>query len=518
MLFCYPEHQPYNWQREEMYRFAGHTDPSSPYQYEYNQATPYLYNLIAANGSGKDTYFITPCAIWFILCNTRARFIVTTSSHAQMKTQTFKYIAAMAEAFNNEITKRGQKAPLEVREFNITNIYNGSEIQAFVTDEAGRVEGFHPFGDYPAGKMVICINEAKSIRDEIFNSFSRFTGFSHWLQISSPGTKQGTFYRVCQRSREDRCILGVNFRRRVTAFDCPNITAAHIKKVKEDHGEHHYIYQTSILANFYDSEHDVVIPEELITYSDPPSSTYNLFPAAGLDIALGGDESWLVVIHGNTEIHSKCWNIADANKLHVAIKNELDLCKSRYNLDLDNVNADGSGIGNPIIARLRDDGYDINAIRNDMAAQDKNYYLNLGAEMWFRVKRLFEMRVLVPPKHPKLRDQLTSRKYVIRETDQKIKLESKLEARSRGAHSPDYADAYVLALARYPLDELLKERPVDAPQASREQFFADLQANPEKQKAFEQKHLDRMFNNPGFEDAAREEVTFNVGISHLMYE
>ena len=204
--------------------------------------------------------------------------------------------------------------------------------------------------------------------------------------------------------------------------------------------------------------------------------------------------------------------------VHVAIKNELDLCKSRYNLDLDNVNADGSGIGNPIIARLRDDGYDINAIRNDMAAQDKNYYLNLGAEMWFRVKRLFEMRVLVPPKHPKLRDQLTSRKYVIRETDQKIKLESKLEARSRGAHSPDYADAYVLALARYPLDELLKERPVDAPQASREQFFADLQANPEKQKAFEQKHLDRMFNNPGFEDAAREEVTFNVGISHLMYE
>lgn len=457
-MFCYPQHEPYLWQREEMYRIAGYLDPYSDEQFDFTQKAPLQYNLLAANGSGKDTYCITPVSVWFVLYYARARFIVTTSSHAQMKTQTWKYIEAFADKFNAEMEKRGQKPPFIIREFNIYNTYNGSEIQAFVTDEAGRVEGYHPFPDKPDGKMAICINEAKSIKDSIFDSFVRFTGFSHWLQISSPGTKRGKFYRVCSNAREDICLPGVEFVRRVTAFDCPNITQAHINKVLLENGEDSLIYQTSILARFYDSGSDVVIPEGLLRYEAPQHNTYNLPPVAGLDLALGGDECWFVVIHGNKIVHRKSFLIPDAAKLQDALIAEFNFAKSTFGLEPSDINADFGGLGRPIINHLHRNGYHVNPVSNNAPARDKAFFVNYGAEMWFRVKRLFEMRILIPPTEPKLIDQLTSRKYETRD-DQKVKLESKPEARARGANSPDYADAYVLALARYPLQVLLSTPP-----------------------------------------------------------
>lgn len=454
-LFFYPELTPSEWQLEESMRLAGylnledpdHVDPQDP-----TSEAPLLYNLVAANGSGKDTYILAPFALWFISANVRSRIISTSATQDQLKLQTFKPIVDYAERVNERL---GFEV-FEIKEFHIFNTLTGSELVGRVTNVPGRVEGFHPFSSPPGCKMAVVVNEAKSIEDDVYASFSRFTGYSHWIQVSSPGQKSGQFYRSCSIASDQECKLGEQWKRHVTAFECSHISRVSIEQLRLLHGEDSYIYITGTLAQFYSSSVDVVIPPHLLSYPTPPHKTFGLEPVAGLDIAFStaGDASQFSLWHGNKEIHKAEIRTDSADRIHTWIIDQIRIGQT-LGLRPENVYADGGGLGKPIISRVVEAGYPITTRRNEMPAAAKNYYENLGAEMYFRVKRLFEQRVLVQPFDKLAFNQLTERKAKLSDDKQKFKLEPKGEAKGRLGYSPDRADAIVLALSGYPLDVML---------------------------------------------------------------
>jgi len=459
-LYFYPELSPHEWQLEEQHRLGGFLNLENPDACEPAKPThdnPLIYNIVAANGSGKDTYIISPFAMWFVTSKIRSRCIVTSASQDQLKLQTFNYITNYAEKVNAYF---GYDV-FDIKEFYIYNNLSGSEIIGRVTNDPGKVEGFHPFESPPGAEMAVVINEAKTITDEVFVAFVRFTGYSYWLQISSPGTKSGQFYRSCSTARMDKCELVTPFVRFVTAFECPNISRAHIERVKMEHGEDSLIYTTSILAQFYSSSLDVLIPEALLKYPEPPHDTYGLEPAAGLDLAfsLDGDKSRFCIWHGNKELYNSAFQTESADKIHNWILDQLQIGLMRFGLKPENCYADGGGLGAPIISRVIEAGFPIVTRKNEFSAFNKNYYLNLGAEMYFRVKRLIEQRVLIIPPDEVARTQLTQRKAILLEQQQKWRLEPKQEAKRRLRYSPDRADAIVLALSAYPLDIMLSRPP-----------------------------------------------------------
>ncbi len=140
----------------------------------------------------------------------------------------------------------------EIVEFLITCNDTGSEIKCFVTDDPGKAEGRHPF-DEPGAEMAVIINEAKSITDEMFQAFSRFTGYNYWLEISSPGKNSGHFFKRCTKAKytfPDKLEIGEFYWRRVTAFDCPHLLGKHIEHLKDEHGEQSLIYRSQVLAEF----------------------------------------------------------------------------------------------------------------------------------------------------------------------------------------------------------------------------------------------------------------------------
>lgn len=503
LAFYCPELAPHEWQKEELHRLGGYLNLADAEPTEPTDSAPLFYNLVAANGSGKDAFIIKPTAVWEAACRIRHRTIITSATQEQLSLQTFTHLVDYCEAINRY---HGYKV-FEIKQFYIYNKLTGSEIIGRVTNTPGRVEGFHPFPSPVGAGMTIIINEAKSIPDEVFGAMSRFTGYNKWLQISSPGPESGRFYQSCVLSTEHLCELNKPFKRHITAFECKHLTTAMIDAIKRDCGENSIEYQTGVLARFFSSALDVVIPASLLDYAPPAACTYNLPVVAGLDLAFStaGDESWFCVWHGNRELYAASIKTDSADRIHAWITTQLALARARYGLDPTNCRADAGGVGKPILSRVVESGWPITTVRNESPAFRKDYYLNLGAEMWFKVKRLVEQKILIIPRDELLRTQLTSRKALLHETTQKLRLEPKAEHKARKKSSPDRADAMILALAGYPLDILLAAPPSST---------ARPVLNPRRDPAgFAQYCADYAFNNVDRETTPTPQLKL-IGLNH----
>lgn len=452
--FFVPNFDPHPWQAQELLKLAGYSHIATgdvEARVRPTDKAPLLYNLVAANGSGKDAFVIAPFAVWFCATKIRSRCIITSSSYEQLKSQTFANIKTYCEYVNERL---GEKF-FDIVEFHITCRRTGSEIKCFKTDEAGKAEGFHPHTDYPGAEMAIIVNEAKSIEDSLFQAFMRFTGYNYWLEISSPNTTSGHFYKSSMAATPHPAplVLGEGHMRRVNAFECPHISLSHIKRVKELYGESSPLYRTMVLAEFVDIEAATIIPEHLLNYAPPAHNTYNLPKRAGLDLSLGGDETVLSIWHGNRRVAQETWRITHEPTL----VNVILAAFKRHGLKGENIAVDGGGIGKSIIQRLHEAGWEVISVKNDEGARNKREFVNRGAELWYKLKRLIEEKILILPTDSILEKQLLDRRYV-NETlmrKGKMQLESKRDARIRGSSSPDRADAMALAFALTPLSTFI---------------------------------------------------------------
>lgn len=445
LLILRPEVKLHKWQIEELIRLGGFLDLRT--RTDINSLQPYLLNLAAANGSGKDEFIIAPFNLWFALTGARNLIVNTSSSFEQLKYQTEVHIRSLIRSakrvFGQDICKE--------REFYYT-FSTGSEIKLFATDEAGRAEGYHP---RPGGKLAIVVNEAKSVDDEIFDALSRCTGYSYWLNVSSPGKKGGAFYQECIRSVQHPDVpkLGYPYFRRVSAYECPHIPLSHIKRMIETRPK--AWVDSSINALFTDESADVVIPYSLIERANNAKLAYikDDTYCLGGDLAAGGDECCFYLRKGQKLVDSLFFRQKDTT-----ITAEIIHAKFGFLLHENYIAVmDDGGVGRGIIDTLTNKGWAIYRRLNNAPAIEKSAYLNFGAESYFHIRRLLEGNYIhIPLEDKKLVTQLTSRIYEIRENG-KFKLEDKKLHRNRTGESPDRADAFVLCY--WPLNTGFNTRP-----------------------------------------------------------
>jgi len=395
---------------------------------------PYKSVVRAANGSGKDNFIVAPCAVWLSLRYENSLVVVTSASGNQLDRQTDKYIKQLTTAQNKLFGAQVWKQNYRRYE----NLVNGSTIEMFVTDEAGRAEGWHP--PVPGGQMAILVSEAKSIADEIFTALARCTGFTKRIDVSSPGLPTGHFYNAC--------VGGIWKQHHVTAFDCPHLSEDYIVDIRNTYGENSTLYRSMVLAEFGGLEEQVVINfsaiVELEKYEiEHVSEGHNV---AGLDLSAGGDEQVVVVRNGNKVLGVETYKFHDTTVLLEK------LAETFYKYDLDNqssvIYGDAGGLGKPILDQLRRDGWNVNYVLNQAKPYNTLAYLNRGAELWFSVGRHIENAEIILPQDVTLRKQLASRYYTVTPQN-KLQLESKRQAKAKGHSSPDRADALVLAFADY---------------------------------------------------------------------
>jgi len=428
----------YDWQKEQLAEIAASNKVATLHN-------PYKLALCAANGSGKDYIIVAPTVVWMSLVNIRCLTIITASSGAQLTAQTENYIRALCAACNEHF---GFEA-FRIRQRYIKCLITGSEIRLFATDEAGKAEGYHPLE--PNAKMMIVVNEAKSVKEEIFGALRRCTGYTHWLNVSTPGEPKGSFHKACTEPR-----MGYRFRK-VTYKVCRTATKSHVSESERiadeiDLGVTSALYRSKWLAEFTSLDVGCIVPLDHVN-----ACCNNLVPKAfvdwplriGMDLSAGGDETVLVATRGNVIVKEVYFQERDTTVVAARLSQELEALGVKR--DHEFIFADDGGIGKSIIDMLRksksetEPGWEVRRVVNQARAIRPDQYGNRGAELWYLIKRLAEERLIrFDEASDKLREQLYTR--IMEKRGGRVWLEPKPKAKSEGRPSPDRADAFVLSL------------------------------------------------------------------------
>ncbi len=416
----------HQWQMRQLKDFAVHSTDKKPYQAV----------LRTCNGAGKDRMIIAPCSVWLCMKYTNAVSVVTSASGTQLDRQTNTYIQQICEATNKKFGQEVWKCNYRHYENHIT----GSRIELFVTDEAGRAEGWHPI--VPDAQLGIFTSEAKSIDEGIFHAFARCTGFTKRLDCSTPGLPMGHFF--------NRCTSGSWNKYHITAFDCPHLSADYIEECRLTYGEGSPLYKSLVLAEFASTDEMVVIPYFRVMNAMRENNNTpwvgETYPTGGLDLSAGGDETVFAVRNGNKLIKLYGWRYDDTSRTIEHLEKLFG--ENGFKDPNALVWADAGGLGKPIVDQLRKRGwYNVKYVINQGTPNDKRVYLNRGTEIWFTFNKWLENGEIILSNDERLKRQLSTRYYVA--TDNRYRLESKLQARAKGHPSPDRADAVVLAFSHY---------------------------------------------------------------------
>jgi hypothetical protein len=106
---------------------------------------------------------------------------------------------------------------------------------------------------------------------------------------------------------------------------------------------------------------------------------------------------------------------------------------------------DESGVGGGVIDRLIEQDIRVLTVNNGAKAIEHERFINLGSELYWKMRELFENKNISIPDNHDLKTQLTSRLWSINSSG-KIQIESKEDLKKRGLKSPDIADALALAI------------------------------------------------------------------------
>lgn len=162
----------------------------------------------------------------------------------------------------------------------------------------------------------------------------------------------------------------------------------------------------------------------------------------GIDIAReGADSSVATVRQGNRVLRIESWAKTDL----MATTGRILVIMEKYAVSAPNVNLDAIGIGAGVYDRLREQKIYVNGIIAGGEPIDKEHYVNVRAEMYDNLRKLFEAGDISIPDDQELIAQLSSIRFKI-QSDRKLQIVSKEDMKKiYHVKSPDKSDSLALA-------------------------------------------------------------------------
>ncbi len=384
------------------------------------------------NGAGKTSVCIAVLALCMLHEFPGATVVLTSATFRQVRDQVFAALKAHQGKFSGW-------------QWNDTSIESpdGGRIVGFATDSGGRFEGFHA---YPGRPLLIVVDEAKTVADDIFVAIDRCQP-THLLYISSPGGLLGRFYDSFKNARFASFAI--------TTKDCPHITPEFIEQMRIQYGEDSDIYRSMIQGDFGDGNSDGRVIQ-FMNYENALARPPIHRPGkrqAFFDFAKGGgDENVIAVRDGNKAAFLDKWANDPSSE-----RNTMRFFKHAQELMREGVKifGDEDGVGHGYIVALRQMGVEITPVANNSPARDPHYF-NLAAEQWWTLNAKLKNAEVIIPADEVLKKQLLNKEEVWTEKDGK-----KIYGREDGRHqllpksktsqkSPDRADAIVGVMYDYP--------------------------------------------------------------------
>ena len=389
----------------------------------------------SGHGVGKSTA-VALAAVWHVLMHVPSKTVVTAPTSSQL------FDACFAEMKN--VAKR-LKPPFDnLLELKSDRIELKSHPEStFISCRTSRAEQPEALAGVHSPSVLLIADEASGIPSSVFEAASgSMSGHSATTILTgNPTRNTGFFYDTHNRLRDDWYTM------HVSCVDSPRVSEDFVEDMKRRYGEDSPAYHVRVLGNFPPSEEDTVIPVSLIEHAMANDIKVHEDTIAiwGLDVARqGGDASVLAKRQGPVIHPLTVWRNLDLMQLTGAVKAEYDaMPPSKRPAE---IIVDSNGFGAGVLDRLRELGLPARGLNVSERAMAKDTYLNLRAEIWFKMKMYLEGMDVSLPRDDALYAELAAPRYHFTSAG-KLQVESKDSMKKRGVASPDRADAVALSLA-----------------------------------------------------------------------
>lgn len=353
-----------------------------------------------------------------------------------------------------EINRLHGKAGLPGRT-NLTQWYlpneTGEELVAFGRKPSEYSEA--AFQGFHAKYILVVKDEASGVPAPLWNAAESVASNKHAriLVIGNPDVPEGEFYDACQPDSPYHVIkIGYQDTPAFTGERVPEevldvlISPDWVDSRRSAWGEESALFQAKVLGQFPTGDHDPwrIIPETAAAkcrHIEPEDGMH----VAGLDVGAGGDRTVLIERRGNATGRKHFIKSDDP------MKSVDELVEVIRDWGVPVINMDSTGVGWGIAGSLRKelakDRVKINPIHFAQKSRRKEC-LNKRAELWWNGRQLSrEGKWSLASLDDDDIAELTSPRYEIHKTSDKIKVEDKAEVIKRLKKSPDVADAILLA-------------------------------------------------------------------------
>jgi phage terminase large subunit len=389
----------------------------------------------SGHGVGKST-FASWLMLWFLLTRYPVKVVVTAPTSSQL----FDALFAELKRWINELPQ-GLSQLLNVKADKVELVAAPSE--AFISARTSRAETPEALQGIHSDHVLLVADEASAIPEAVFEAAAGSMSGTHacTILLGNPTRSSGFFFDTHHRLA-DQWVT-----KRVSCIDSPRVSDAYVEEMKDRYGEASNAFRVRVLGEFPLSDDDTVIPIDLVLAAQDrdvavrPDGT----SVWGLDVArFGSDKSALAKRTGSVVTEVRTWKGLDLMQTAGVVKAEWDGLPP--NARPREILVDSIGLGAGVVDRLRELGLPARGINVAESPSFKANYVNLRAELWFRLKGWLEARGCKLPKDEGLVAELVAPRYTFA-SNGKLRVESKDEMRKRGLASPDMADAVCLTLA-----------------------------------------------------------------------
>jgi hypothetical protein len=395
-------------------------------------------SLLAGNSTGKTTSVVATAVLYAI--EIRNCLVVATSGVYRQITgqiipalKKYSNLYPQWEFLENSISVGGIK-----------------KFIAFSSDDEGTAQGWH---SKPGQPLLVILDEAATIKLGLYAAIERCHP-TYMLVTGSPLAPEGMFYDIETKAQFSKDYLHF----RLPATECVESKGYWLKdKLLDDMinrwGRQHPLVLSSVFAEFaQDSENSIIsLSSWTKCINNPPPYIPGLRRVC-IDFAAGGDSNCLIYRNGNKVEIIKVWREVDTMTAAGQIIMELDRLKKMTGLYGGEVWGDASGLGKPILDRLKEMGWSCNYFFGQAKPVDE-HYKNSITECWLEAAKQIVNCSVILPNDDDLRGQLLGRKQRLNSTG-RMELESKVEMKERGQPSPDVADAVAMVLGPLSAGEL----------------------------------------------------------------
>ena len=394
----------------------------------------------SGHGTGKSTT-ASWAMLWFLLLKYPCKVVVTAPTSSQLFDAMFAELKRWIKELPREI-----QGLLNVKSDRVELV--AAPAEAFISCRTARAENA---GEALAGvhsdNVLLVIDEASGVPEVVFEASagSMSSVNATTVMLSNPTRSSGTFFESHNRMRHSW------WTRTWSCEDSPLVADEFIDEMRDRYGETSSAFLVRVMGEFPLADDDTIIPFHLVESAqhrdiEESPETNQIW---ALDVArMGSDKTALCKRTGSVVTDIKSWGGLDLMQTVGRVKAEFDALEV-WEQDQLELMVDSVGMGAGVSDRLQELGLPVRAVNVSESPSMKETYLNLRAELWFRMKAWLENRTCKIPQNDKLLSELTSLKYTFTSSG-KIKAESKQELKKRGFNSPDLADSLALTFASDP--------------------------------------------------------------------